>query len=203
MATISKRRRVGGGTSWDAMVRVRGYPTRCKSFRTRLEAEAWASRTESAAHGRTLVLGKDLTLGQLIDEAAPKLRRANPAAINYWRGQLGALRTREVTPSVIARHRDLLTGAPTRAHGHKKPKPRTASTVRSYLATSLPCSTSGSASCAGAKRTPFATYGSPAPLPVAPASSATPSGRRCWPPASSRNPLPFSCLRPSEIGLFC
>ena len=135
MATISKRRRVGGGTSWDAMVRVRGYPTRCKSFRTRLEAEAWASRTESAAHGRTLVLGKDLTLGQLIDEAAPKLRRANPAAINYWRGQLGALRTREVTPSVIARHRDLLTGAPTRAHGHKKPKPRTASTVRSYLAT--------------------------------------------------------------------
>jgi len=160
MATISKRRRVGGGTSWDAMVRVRGYPTRCKSFRTRLEAEAWASRTESAAHGRTLVLGKDLTLGQLIDEAAPKLRRANPAAINYWRGQP--------------------TSPP-----------------------SLPCSTSGSASCAGAKRTPFATYGSPAPLPVAPASSATPSGRRCWPPASSRNPLPFSCLRPSEIGLFC
>jgi integrase len=134
MASISKRKRVRGAISWDAMVRVRGYPTRCKSFRTRIEAETWAARTEAAAQGRTLALGRDLTLAQLLDEAEPKLRRPVAAALNYWRDQLGALRTRDVTPSVIARHRDLLTGAPTRANGHKKTKPRSASTVRSYLA---------------------------------------------------------------------
>ena len=134
MATITKRPRVRGAVSWDAMVRVRGYPTRCKSFRTRIEAETWAARTEAAAHGRTLVLGRDLTLAQLLDEAEPKLRRPVAAALRYWREQLGALRTRDVTPALIGRHRDLLTGAPTRAHLHKTTRPRSASTVRSYLA---------------------------------------------------------------------
>lgn len=134
MASISKRRRAQGAVSWDAMVRVRGYPTRCKSFRTRLEAEAWAARTEAAAYGRTLVLGRDLTLAQLLDEAEPKLRRPVAAALRYWREQLGELRTRDVTPALLARHRDLLLGAPTRAHGHKTTRPRSAGTVRSYLA---------------------------------------------------------------------
>lgn len=134
MATIQKRRRKDGGTSWDVMVRVRGYPPRGKTFRTRLEAETWAARTEAAAHGRTLVLGRDITLAQLIDEATPRLRRPVAAALTYWREQLGTLATRDVTPALIAQHRDRLIGAPTRAHGHKRTKPRSASTVRSYLA---------------------------------------------------------------------
>ena len=58
MASISKRRSVDGDLTWDACVRVRGYPSRTKSFRTRLDAEAWSSRTEAAAHGRTLTLGQ-------------------------------------------------------------------------------------------------------------------------------------------------
>jgi len=111
MATISKRPRKRDAISWLAMVRVRGYPTRCKTFRTRIEAEVWAARTEAAAQGRTLALA------HFIDEAEPRLRRPVAAALRYWREQLGALRTRDVTPSVIGRHRDLLTGAPTRAHG--------------------------------------------------------------------------------------
>jgi hypothetical protein len=56
------------------------------------------------------------------------------AALNYWRDQLGDLRTRDVTPALIARHRDLLLGAPTRAHGHTTTRPRSAGTVRSYIA---------------------------------------------------------------------
>src|SRR5215813_6685338 len=42
MASITKRRNGDGSTSWDAMVRVVGYPTTCKSFRTKLAAELWA-----------------------------------------------------------------------------------------------------------------------------------------------------------------
>lgn len=117
------------------MVRVRGYPPQCKSFHTRLEADAWASRTEHAAKGRTLALGRDLTLAQLIDEATPQLRRPVSAELAYWRTQLGALRLRDVTPAVIAGHRDALLGAPTSGHGHRRTKPRSASTVRSYLQT--------------------------------------------------------------------
>ena len=99
---ISKRRRKDGGLSWDTTVRVRGYPTRCMSFRTRFEAEAWSSRIEAAAHGRTLVLSRDITMAQLLDETTPKLRRPVAAALNYWRSTLGRLRTRDVTPSIIA-----------------------------------------------------------------------------------------------------
>lgn len=134
MASIKKRRRLDGGISWDAKVRVRGYPTRCKTFRTRLEADAWAARTEAAAQGRTMAIGREATLGQLIDAATPNLRRPVAAEINYWRGHLGDVRLRDITPALIARHRDLLLGAPTRAHGHKTTRPRKPGTVRSYLA---------------------------------------------------------------------
>jgi integrase len=134
MATITKRRRRDGGASWDATVRVRGYPTQCKSFRTRLEADHWAARTQAAAHGRTLAIAGTTTFAALLDEATPRLRRPVAAALRYWRTHLGSMRLRDITPAVIARHRDVLTGAPTRAHGHKKTKPRSASTVRSYLA---------------------------------------------------------------------
>ena len=66
----------------------------------------------------------------------PSQRLAHAAAaLTYGRGTLGKLRTRDVPPYVIARHRDRVVGASTRAHGHKPTKPRSASTVRSYLAT--------------------------------------------------------------------
>jgi integrase len=134
MASFKKRALKRGGTAWDAMVRVRGYPPNGKTFRTRLEAEQWAARIEAAAHGRTLILGRDVTLATLIDEAIPRLKRPIPAALAYWRRELGDLRLRDVTPTLLAQHRDRLVGAPTRAHGHRRCKPRTGSTVRTYLA---------------------------------------------------------------------
>jgi hypothetical protein len=39
MATLSKRRNGDGSTSWDAMVRIVGYPATGRSFRTKLAAE--------------------------------------------------------------------------------------------------------------------------------------------------------------------
>jgi integrase len=134
MASITRRRNRDGSTSWDAMIRIVGYPTTCRSFPTKLEAELWASRIEAGARGRTLALSRDTTLADLLDEVAPRLKSKSDAAMAYWRDKLGALRLLDVTPAVIAKHRDLLTGAPTRAYKHKKTKPRSASTVRRYLA---------------------------------------------------------------------
>lgn len=61
MASIHKRLRKDGGITWDVQVRVRGFPPRTKSFRTRHEAGAWGARIEAAAQGRTLVVGAQVT----------------------------------------------------------------------------------------------------------------------------------------------
>ena len=66
MATLRKRRNGDGSTSWDATVRIVGYPTVGKSFRTKIQAELWAARTETAAKGGTLACGRGI--------AAPHLR---------------------------------------------------------------------------------------------------------------------------------
>ena len=78
MATFNKRRNGDGSTSWDAMVRVVGYPAIGKSFPSKLAAELWASRTEDARRGRTLAHARGMTLGHLIDEGLPRL--SNPTA---------------------------------------------------------------------------------------------------------------------------
>ena len=74
MASITRRRNRDGARSYDAVVRIVGYPTACQSFRTKLEAELWAGRVESAAKRRTLVLARDMTLAQLIPAIAATRR---------------------------------------------------------------------------------------------------------------------------------
>jgi len=74
MASLQKRRCKDGGVSWDVTVRVCGFPTRRKSFRTRHEADAWGARIEAAAQGHTLVVGAQATVNMLMDEAEPRLR---------------------------------------------------------------------------------------------------------------------------------
>ena len=133
MASITKRRKRGGSVSWDAQVRIVGYPTTCRSFRTQLEAVLWAGRIEAAAKGRTLVLSKKMTLAQLIDASRNYLKDPESAALRYWRDQIGMLRLIDINSSVLSRHRDLLLGAPCRSHGHKRMKPRSDATVRKYL----------------------------------------------------------------------
>jgi len=133
MATFTKRRNGDGSTSWDAMVRIVGYPARGKSFRTKLAAELWAARTETGAKGGTLAASQGMTLAQLIDEAQPRLVNPSAAAFAYWRDHLGDVRLDKLTPEQIALHRDRLLGADCRGHNHKTSKPRSSATVRNYL----------------------------------------------------------------------
>jgi len=133
MATIRRRRNGDGSTSWDALVRVVGYPTAGKSFRTKLAAELWAARTESAAKAGTLAASRGMTLANLIDEGLPRLTNPTAGIFGYWRGALGDSRLDKITPELIAVHRDRLLGAECRGHRHKTAKPRSAATVRNYL----------------------------------------------------------------------
>ena len=133
MATISKRRNGDGSTSWDAVVRVVGYPATGRSFRTKLAAELWAARTEAAAKAGTLASSRGMTLGQLLDEALPRLTHPTAAVFAYWREHLGDMRLSRITPELIAVHRDRLLGAKCRGHNHRSSKPRSTATVRNYL----------------------------------------------------------------------
>lgn len=133
MASIQKRTRSNGRVSWDVRVRVQGYPNLARSFRTKLEAERWASVTEAAAKGRTLAVSQSASLGDLLDEFEPRAKPSTKLLLGYWRDQLGDLQLREVTPALIAKHRDCLIGAPTRSFGQKRLKPRSSDTVRKYL----------------------------------------------------------------------
>jgi integrase len=133
MASLRRRRNRDGSTSWDVTVRRVGYPTTCKSFPTKMEAELWAARTESAAAGRTLVLAKNTTLAKMLDAVLPRLKNPVACAFAYWREAIGDLRLVDVSPAVIAKHRDLLLGAPCGGHKHKRQRPRGTHTVRNYL----------------------------------------------------------------------
>jgi hypothetical protein len=85
MATLRRRRNRDGSTSWDVTVRRLGYPTACKSFRTKLDADAWGARIEARIAGRTLTLARDMTFADLLDGALPRLRKPVSAAFGYWR----------------------------------------------------------------------------------------------------------------------
>ena len=137
MATFRKRRNGDGSTSVDALVRVVGYPAIGRSFRTKLAAELWASRTETARKGRTGggVCRRGMTFAHLLDDALPRLTNPTVAIFAYWREALGdvPLDKIESAPDLIAHHRDRLLGADCRGHGHKTAKPRSEATVRNYL----------------------------------------------------------------------
>src|SRR4051812_42381055 len=133
MATITKRRNGDGSTSWDALVRIVGYPPTGKSFRTKLAAELWAANTEARAKGGTFACARGMTLSNLMDEALPRLITPCNAAFEYWREQLGDVPIAKITPDLIAFHRDRLLGAPCSGYKHKTVKPRAPATVSNYL----------------------------------------------------------------------
>jgi integrase len=134
MASITKRVGRAGRVTWGVRVRINGYATLSKSFPTKLEAQRWAALTEAAARGRTLAVSRDATLADLIDEYAPKAKKSTKPLLRYWRDALGNLRLRDVSPVLVAKHRDQLLGAPTRSYRQKTVKPRSPSTVLHYLA---------------------------------------------------------------------
>jgi hypothetical protein len=82
--------------------------------------DLWAARMEAAATGRTLALSKSMTVDQMLDEVVPKLNNPVACAFDYWREAIGSLRLSDVLPAIIAKHRDLLLGAPCGGHKHKR-----------------------------------------------------------------------------------
>jgi len=79
MATYRKR----GPYQWEARIRKRGYPTTCKTFDTKADAEAWAKEVETAMNKKLFTSTKEserYTLSECLDryieEYIPRLKHA-------------------------------------------------------------------------------------------------------------------------------
>ena len=77
MATFRKR----GPYQWEARIRKRGYPTTCKTFETKVDAEAWARQMESEMDRGVFVSrteAEQYTLSECLDryiaEYVPRLK---------------------------------------------------------------------------------------------------------------------------------
>ena len=128
MANIEKR----NGT-YRVKVRLKGHPTQTATFQTRTEAKRWAQGIESTLReGRRFPTTEvtSHTLAELIDRYLVDVLPHKSAAsietqtiqLTYWRTHFGRYSLSNITPGLIAEHRDLLA------------RTRKNSTVRRYLA---------------------------------------------------------------------
>lgn len=138
MASITKRKNKSGTIRWHAIIRLKGYPTVCKHFDRKQEADDWASATE-----REIKLGKfkfdqhkqQHTFVQLMeryinDGALEHIRSAKDVMqhLNYWKTRIGDYALVHLTPDFIGKERQHLAATPT--HTGQK---RSAATVNRYI----------------------------------------------------------------------
>jgi integrase len=154
MATIRERQRKDGTRQYQAQVRIAGFPARTASFTTRRQAERWAKTVEAdmieGRHYRN-VEARRRTLAEAIDRyleiEVPKKRSGggmHRSYLKYWRGAIGKVKLADVTPALVAEHRDkLASGTYQRAKpdakrskvkGEPQQFKRASSTVDKYLA---------------------------------------------------------------------
>jgi hypothetical protein len=105
MATIRRRRNGDGSTSWDAMVRIVGYPASGKSFRTKLAAVS-GGLSATGSPGESAIVLFDPAQVLLADQEEMQIEIAKHASlqmlsdpatgatstVSLWQSNLQALR---------------------------------------------------------------------------------------------------------------
>jgi len=157
MANINKRVASDGSISFQARVRLKGYPEQAATFERLTDAKRWVQDTEAAIrdgrHFKTTE-AKRHTLGELIDRyllevmpGKPKSAKDQTRQLNWWKAQLGKYALADVTSTLLAEYRNKLAsgmledGSMTRQVEQLDGKiktlavePRSPSTVLRYLA---------------------------------------------------------------------
>lgn len=122
MASIQARKGIDEqgkqSTSYRVQVRLQGFPPVTATFERRTDAKEWGKTTEAAMReGRYFPQreAKRRTLGDLVDRQLETVRTKRPhdydrqrGLLGWWREQLGDYALAQVTPAVIAKHRDEL-----------------------------------------------------------------------------------------------
>lgn len=134
MATINKRKDQDGNMRFQAIVRLKGFPTQTATFTRLTDAKQWIQSTESAIReGRHFKTSeaKKYTLKSTIDRY---IKLFNPpyykkAQLDWWKKKIGHYVLCDITPAVIATGRDELLQGVT-----SKGTQRSPSTVVRYIA---------------------------------------------------------------------
>ena len=149
MATINKRK----NGSYQAKVRLRGFPEESATFERRTDAKEWAEKTErEMKEGRYFGMSKRHTYEELADDYEPHAK--DKARHDYWRRVFGSMLLADITPDRIAKERNKLLTEDTPRFATpptgdaeadaKRPKAkRSGPTVNRYLAALSVCLSHG------------------------------------------------------------
>jgi integrase len=139
MAVIEKRLNKNREISYRVKIRLKGYPPQNATFERLTDARRWAQQTESAlregryfkhseAKRRTFAEAADRYIKTVLPRK-PKSYAKQRSQLEWWKDQIGSYLLADVTPSILAEHRDKLSLEKT-----VRGKLRSPSTVNRYLA---------------------------------------------------------------------
>jgi len=136
---IEKRITKHGQVRYRARVEMKGYKKQSATFSSKTKARIWKQQTETAMReGRYFktIEARKHTLGDLIDRYIRDVLPSKPKSFNkqklqleWWKAHLGHQLLSDLSPALIAEHRDLLASQTT----YRKSK-RSPATVVRYLA---------------------------------------------------------------------
>jgi integrase len=139
MASIEKRVNREGKATFRVKVRLKGFPEQNATFERLTDARRWVQQTEAAMReGRHFKSSeaKRRTLGEMIDRYLrdivpnkPKNQKNRTLHLNWWKSELGKYSLADITPALLAEHRDKLSRAIT-----ERKRLRSPSTVVRYMA---------------------------------------------------------------------
>jgi integrase len=115
MPTIEERKGPRGKT-WRVRVRLAGRHEVSRTFKSRSDAREWARRTEGDILAGRYFPGRRQTLAdaiarylvEVLPRKAPHTIRDQQRQLRHWREAIGDLRLADVSPAVVAEHRDTL-----------------------------------------------------------------------------------------------
>lgn len=139
MPSIERRSAEDGSTTFRVKIRLKGFPVETASFERLTDAKRWGQATEAAMReGRYFKTSeaKRHTVADMVDRYVRDVLPSKPKnSINtqrnllWWKTQIGNYTLADITPAIIAQHRDALLNSNT-TRGTK----RSPSTVIRYLA---------------------------------------------------------------------
>jgi integrase len=140
MASIFKRKSKDGKSfTWRAVVRIKGYPSTCKTFERKQEAEDWGQETERRIkqgqfkfdmHKQQHTYEELMT--RLHSDGALEYHRSlskTRSQFDYWQKRLGNYALVHITPELVGKERQILMDSPTIKGGK-----RSAGTINRYMA---------------------------------------------------------------------
>lgn len=139
MANINERIGKNGDKQFQAIVRLKGHPTACATFKRKTDAKRWIQETENAIREGRFFKTAEMrrkTLSDALDRyfetVVPKRKEKRKAHVQlgWWREQLGSRLLADITPALLLEYREKLAAEVIDA---KTKKIRSASTINKYL----------------------------------------------------------------------